>query len=63
MAAAGTESQRLLVVTMQRLSDPGMLMAVDHKGRLLYANAGELALAGDWGGCVCAVVAAHGRFM
>jgi hypothetical protein len=37
-ATAGTDSQRLLVATMRRLTPPVMMMAVNHKGRVIYAN-------------------------
>jgi PAS domain S-box-containing protein len=38
LCAAGTDSQRLLVATMRRLTPAVMMMAINHKGRIIYAN-------------------------
>lgn len=34
----GSESQRVLVVVMKRLEETRLMLAADHKGRLVYAN-------------------------
>lgn len=38
LCAAGTEAQKLLVATMRRLTPAVMMMAINHKGRIIYAN-------------------------
>ena len=42
----GSEGHRLLVACMHRLDDMRMMAAVDHKGRLLYANSSLASLLG-----------------
>lgn len=34
----GTDTQKLLVATMRRLTPAVMMMAINHKGRIIYAN-------------------------
>lgn len=38
LVLGGSESQRLLIAWLKRLEEPRMMAAVDHKGRLAYAN-------------------------
>ena len=45
-ALGGSESQRILVVVMKRLGETRLLLAADHKGRLVYANTGVAAMLG-----------------
>ena len=42
----GSSSQRLLVALIQRLEEGRLMMAIDHKGRLAYANTALASLLG-----------------
>lgn len=43
---SGTETQRILIVTMRRLAEATMMMVLDHKGHILYANSGLAKMLG-----------------
>lgn len=40
LACAGSDDERILVVNMKCMSDSSPQMALDHRGRVLYANTG-----------------------
>jgi PAS domain-containing protein len=42
----GSDSQRVVVVVMRRLEEARLMLATDHKGRLVYANTGLAAMLG-----------------
>jgi len=46
LTLGGSESHRLLVGWMRRLEEPRVMLAVDHKGRLVYANTGLATMLG-----------------
>jgi hypothetical protein len=46
LVLGGSDSQRLLVACMRRAEETRLMMAVDHKGRLAYANTGLATLLG-----------------
>jgi PAS domain-containing protein len=46
LVMGGSDSQRILLAIAQRLEETRMMLAVDHKGRLVYANTGLASLLG-----------------